>query len=230
MKSFREHIAEVAIEPIKPVVPIQPELPKKQQQPKKEKEQETPTRKPDEFIPTPSLPEFKPYTGFIQYMKEFTDHEDYEGNTLFAIGPDGKMLTKSTNPGQISEHPDSFPGLNFGRPTTWESTMGMTDEYKERSEPIAHGRIDHKKRMIQIITRHGGPAAYGDPRILSASGTAKKSRKDIEEDSFNRLAVLKYLEPYKHYSIYHSHAESNPVLHTFKEHERYLMSLVQDTQ
>lgn len=226
MKSFKNYISEGGIEPIKPVVPIQPELPKKQQQPKKEKEQETPTREPDQFIPTQHLPEFQPYTGLKQYVREFTDHEDYEGNTLFAIGPDGKMLTKSTNPEQIREHPDSFPGLNFGRPTTWESTMEMTDEYKERPEPIAHGRIDHKKRMIQIITRHGGPVAYGDSRILSKTGTGRKSKRDVQEDVDNRLAVLNYLKPYKHYSIYHSHTEAYPVLHSFREHEKYLMSLL----
>lgn len=229
MLSFRKYIFEGGIEPVKAVVDIQPELPQKPKQSKKPKEEETPEREPDQFLPTQHLPEFQPYKRFAQYVREFTDHKDYEGNTLFAIGPDGKMMMKDTAPHQIREHPDSFPTLNFGRPTTWEDTMGMTDEHKERPEPIAHGRIDHKKRMIQIITRHGGPMAYGDSRILSHSGKgSKKLKRDVEEDAFNRLAVLKYMEPYKHYKIYLSHTEKDPVLHTFSEHEKYLMSFLKD--
>lgn len=225
MKSFREHITEGGIEPIKPVVPIQPELPQKPKQPKQPKEEETPERQPDEFIPTRHLPEFQPYKGFAQYVKEFTEHEDYEGNTLFAIGPDGKMMLKDTAPHQIREHPDSFPTLNFGRPTNWEEDMGMRDEHKERPEPIAHGRIDHKKRMIQIITRHGGPMPYGDSEILPQKGT-RKNKKDVEEDVYNRLSVLKHLKHYKHYKVYVSHTGYFPQHHTFGEHEKYLMGLL----
>ena len=164
---------------------------------------------------------------FKEYIAEFTDHKDYEGTTVFAIGPDGKLHMKDTPVGQIREHPDSFPELNFGRATSWEQDMGMGDLHKERPEPIAHGRINHKKKMIQIITRHGGPAAYGDSRILPHGGSgARKLKRDIEEDAFNRLATLKYLKPYKDYSIYVSHAEAYPILHNFIEHGRYLTELL----
>lgn len=165
--------------------------------------------------------------SFKQYIKEFTEHEGYEGNTLFAISPDGKLHTRDTPKGQIREHPDAFPGLNFGRATTWEYDMGMGHAHRERPEPIAHGRINHERKMIQIITTHGGPAAYGDSRILPKGGVGtRKSKKDVEEDSYNRLATLKYLKPYKDYSIYVSHTEAYPVLHSFTEHERYLMELL----
>ncbi|MFZ9241369.1 MAG: hypothetical protein ACO22R_09530, partial [Chitinophagaceae bacterium] len=100
------------------------------------------------------------------------------GNTLFAIGPDGKLKLKDSPPGQIREHPDSFPDLDFETPTTWEKHMGMTDEHKTRPKPIAHGRIDHNKRLIQIITRHGGPMPYGDPAIRPLTGI-KKLKEDI---------------------------------------------------
>lgn len=163
--------------------------------------------------------------SFKQYITEFTSHEDYEGNVLFAIGPDGKMQLKSSPPGQIIEHPDSFPDLGFGRPTSWEETIGLKDEHKDRPEPIAHGRIDHAKKLIQIITRHGGPTPYGDSGIKPHSGSRKKDR-DVEEDVFNRLSVMKYLEPYKHYRIYSSNTDYNPQIHTFHEHEKYLTSLL----
>jgi hypothetical protein len=232
MKAFKDYIVEV-IEPVKPVVPIRREPPKRQQpEPEKkpeEKETGVPVRKPDEFIPTPSLPDFKPtYNPFKKYVKEFTEHEDYEGNTLFAIGPDRKMKMVHSPHKQIIQHPDSFPDLNFGRPTTWEERINLKDEHKERPEPLAYGRIDHNKRQITIITRHGGPLAYGDPLILPHNDK-RKLDEDIEEDVYNRLDTLKLLEPYRQtHRIYVSGTGYHPHYHTFSEHEKYLTGLLSD--
>lgn len=170
----------------------------------------------DSYIPT-----------FINYLKEFTDHEDYEGNTLFAVSPDGKLLQKHFASDQIAEHADTFPHLNFGRPTTWEETIGMGDKHKDRPEPITHGRIDHKKKMIMLITKYSGSVPYGDSMVLPNKGS-RKSRRDVETDAFQRLTSLSHLEPYRqqNYKIYHSYTEAHPISHSFSEHEKYLMSLI----
>ncbi len=169
---------------------------------------------------------YVPVLGLRAFINEFTEHEDYEGNTLFAIGPDGKLRLKDSPPGQIREHPDSFPDLNFGGPTSWEANMDMVRDHEQRPKPIAHGRIDHKKRLIQIITRHGGPMPYADPEIRPITGS-RKSKRDIEEDTFNRLAVMKLLEPYKHFGIYVSKSDYKNIVQSFKEHERYLTKLLE---
>ena len=168
---------------------------------------------------------YVPVLGLRAFINEFTEHEDYEGNTLFAIGPDGKLRLKDSPPGQIREHPDSFPDLNFGGPTSWEANMDMVRDHEQRPKPIAHGRIDHKKRLIQIVTRHGGPMPYGDPEIRPMTGS-RKSKRDIEEDTFNRLAVMKHLEPYKHFGIYVSKSDYKHIVHSFKQHEKYLAELL----
>ena len=123
---------------------------------------------------------YAPVLGFRSFINEFTDEQDFKGNTLFAIDPDGKMRTAHSAHNKIIEHPDSFPDLNFGRPTSWEHNMDMPDEHKERPEPLAHGRIDHNKRQIMIITRHGGPMPYGDSSIHAETGVGKrKNPKDV---------------------------------------------------
>ena len=166
--------------------------------------------------------------SFKEYIIEFTDHKDYEGSSLFVLDSDGKLHMRHTNAGQIKEHPDTFPEFNFGRSTSWEADMGMGDIHRERPEPVVHGRINHEKRMIQLITKHGGPAAYGDPRILPDGGPkSKKSKHDVRQDAMNRLKALKSLEPYRNtYWVYHSHTEAHPVLHSFTEHEKYLAELL----
>jgi hypothetical protein len=103
--------------------------------------------------------------------------------------------------------------------------MDMVRDHEQRPKPIAHGRIDHKKRLIQIVTRHGGPMPYGDPEIRPMTGS-RKSKRDIEEDTFNRLAVMKHLEPYKHFGIYVSKSDYKHIVHSFKEHEKYLAELL----
>jgi hypothetical protein len=64
MKSFREHISEGGIEPVKPVVPVRPDPRRKQPNPEKnpeKKETGLPEREPDRFEPTKDFPEFRPY-------------------------------------------------------------------------------------------------------------------------------------------------------------------------
>lgn len=165
--------------------------------------------------------------SFRQHILEFTAHEDYEGNTLFAISPDGKLLQKHFAPDQIAEHSDTFPHLNFGRPTTWEETIGMGDKHKDRPEPIVYGRIDHNKKRIMLVTKYSGSVPYGDVRVLPNKGS-RKSRREVESDAFQRLTSLSHLEPYRqqNYTIFNSHTEAHPIVHTFKQHSQYLMDLL----
>lgn len=167
--------------------------------------------------------------SFKTYIIEFTEDEDYLGNTLFAIGHDGKLRLKDSPPGQVREHPDSFPDLNFGGPTSWEKDMGMTDEHKNRPKPIAHGRIDHKKRRIQIITQFGGPMPYGDPEIRPMTGI-KKSKEDIQEDGFNRLEAMKLLKKSvgDHFGIYVGIRGGRLVVDSVKEHEQRVTGHMKD--
>ena len=153
---------------------------------------------------------------------------DWENNTLFAMGQDGEFLRHHDRNSSMIEHPDAFPGLNFtDRPTSRELLQGLEFALHNKPKAIVWGRIDNHNHVVHIITEHG----------MSVAGTKKNdkvTKKEIENDVFNRLKVIKHLRKYyPNHSLQYGYeggwdSPRVPRLTTYTEHERYLANLLKD--
>ena len=136
---------------------------------------------------------------YKSHMKSFKHYIievlDWEGNTLFAMGPSGIIEYHNDKKGRITEHPDAFKHLNFNdRPHSGELSIGINnlkDEnakgYKDVDRPkaLAWGRIDHKNNVIHIVTEHG-LTPYGVVRF-------EKDKRKRENDVFLRIDAVKQI-------------------------------------
>jgi len=168
-------------------------------------------------------------------MKVFKDYIievlSWEANTLFAIGPSGKIEYHHDPKSRMTEHPDTFKHLNFNnRPHSGELLIGIKDlrdpeasGYTSASRPkaISWGRLDHQNKVFHIVTNYG-TSPYG----ISQNEKNKRIR---ERDVFDRLYALKKLkETYPDYQIHHGHeggwnSPRNPRIISTTQYEKELM-------
>jgi hypothetical protein len=138
---------------------------------------------------------------------------EWQGNTLFAMGPSGKVEYHDDRKERMTEHPDAFKHLNFmNRPHSGEIMIGIEDlrdpnargrPGADRPKAIAWGRIDHNNNVIHIITQHG-TAPYG-------VGEKEKDKRKREDDVFNRIEVLKQVaSQYPGVQIHHGYEGADP--------------------
>ncbi len=138
---------------------------------------------------------------------------EWQGNTLFAMGPSGKVEYHDDRKGRMTEHPDAFKHLNFmNRPHSGEIMIGIKDlrdpdvrgrPGADRPKAIAWGRIDHNNNVIHIITQHG--------TTLYGVGEKEKDERKREDDVFNRIKAMRQVaSQYPGVQIHHGYESADP--------------------
>lgn len=150
-------------------------------------------------------------------MKSFKQHIneviEWSGNTLFAMGPSGKVEYHDDRKGRMTEHPDAFKHLNFmNRPHSGEIMIGIDDlrdsnargrPGTDRPKAVAWGRIDHQNNVLHIVTQHG-TTPYG-------IGEREKDKRKREDDVFNRIKALRQvISQYPQLRIHHGYEGADP--------------------
>lgn len=166
--------------------------------------------------------------SFNEYITEVID---WDQNTLFAIGPSGKIEFHHDRKGTMIEHPDAFEYLNFmDRPSSREFNRGIKDlrdpnargfPGADRPKAVSWGRIDHVNGVLHIVTEHG-TTPYG-------IGRNEKDKRKRENDVFNRLHALKHLkQTHPEYQIHHGYeggwdSPRTPRIISYSKYEKELM-------
>ena len=174
----------------------------------------------------------------ISFKKYITEVIEWSGNTLFAMGPSGKVEYHDDRKGKMTEHPDAFKHLNFmNRPHSGEIMIGINDlsdpdargmPGADRPKAIAWGRIDHQNNVIHIVTQHG-TTPYG-------VGEREKDKRKREDDVFNRIKALTQIrKEYPGVQIHHGYEGADPSSYTkvpriisADQYEKELMKHLED--
>lgn len=171
--------------------------------------------------------------NFKEYITEVID---WDKNSLFAIGPSGKIQFHHDRRGTMIEHPDAFEYLNFmDRPSSREYNIGIKDlrdpdargyPGTDRPRAVSWGRVDHENGVVHIVTQHG-MSPYG-------INEREKDKRTKSNDVFDRLHALKELKKhYPDYQIHHGYeggwsSPRTPKVMSYSQYEKELMKHLED--